>query len=121
MILFMSDFSERSEFRRRPLSKQHKKKISDALKGRGSGKKSPTLEGHVGKGAKWGSRLGAGMGALNGALYGGAVAGPVGVPIGAALGGGSGYLSGAASGAGYGAGLYALKLKRAGKKWGDKF
>ena len=114
MIYLLSDFDDRNaEFARgrKPLSKQHKQKISRALKGkgRGKGKKPPTLEGHVVKGAKWGAIAGGGLNALTGAAYGGVLAGPVGAVGGGAIGGGLGVLSGGVTGAGYGAGVYGLR------------
>jgi hypothetical protein len=105
---FMGDFSGNAEFARRgkALSRQHKAKISRALKGRGNGKRKPTLGGHVLKGAKLVGALGGGLGALQGGLVGGALAGPPGAITGAAYGGLSGAVGGGISGAGYGAAVY---------------
>lgn len=91
----------------RHLSRQHKAKISRALRGRG--RKKPTLEGHVVKGAKIGAGLGGGLGVIGGTLVGGALGGPVGAVAGG-LGNGALYgLGGGVSGAGYGAALYGAR------------
>lgn len=106
-MFLLSDFSrERVEFRRsKHLSAAHKRKISQALKGRNP----PTLKGHVVKGGKIGAGIYGSMGAINGALGGGLVGGPLGVPVGAAIGGASGALGGGLYGAGAGAGVYGIR------------
>ena len=98
----------------RPLTKRHKRRISEALRKR-------SLGNHTKKGAKLGAVSGGVSGAISGAFAGGAVGGPIGALAGAAGGGAWSAGFGSIGGAGYGAATYATRKKIDGLRKSKKY